>query len=260
MDKISYTKFFSSQLLENKVALVTGGSRGIGKEIALAFASLGAKVIITYAGKKEAADETLALLRAFHDECDAFCFNVSSASDVDSHIKQIEKSLGKIDILVNNAGVSRDGLLMRFKEEDWNTTLDTNLKGAFLCLKAVSLSMMKQRQGKIINISSVVGITGNAGQIAYSASKAGLIGLTKSAALELASRNIQVNCIAPGFIETDMTAALSEETQKNILSQIPQKSMGKPQDVAHVAVFLASSLSNYVTGQTFSVDGGMTMR
>jgi 3-oxoacyl-[acyl-carrier protein] reductase len=260
MESFAYESYFSPSLLKDKVALVTGASRGIGKEIALAFGRLGATVIITYVGNEAAAKKTLAELQRHAPASHIMCFDVASSSEVESHIKRIEKEWGRLDILVNNAGVSRDGLLMRFKDTDWDHTLNTNLKGAFLCTKYASAIMMKQRQGKIINMSSVIGLTGNAGQAAYSASKAGLIGLTKSSALELASRNIQVNCIAPGFITTDMTDQLSQDTKDKIYEKIPQKSLGTPKDIASLAAFLASPLSSYVTGQTFAVDGGLTMR
>lgn len=252
--------YYSNNLLENKVALVTGSSRGIGRTIAIAYAMLGAKVIINYAGGSTEAEETVNEISALGGIATCVQFDVSHFNLTQETIKGLEKEHGSIDILVNNAGVSYDNLFVKFKEDEWDKTLDTNLKGAFNCSRALAMSMMRKRSGKIINISSVVGLTGNAGQSAYSASKAGLIGLTKSLALELASRNIQVNTIAPGYIATDMTSALSTEVLSKITEKIPAEKVGDPIEVAKAAVFLASPLASYITGQTLAVDGGMTMR
>ncbi|APJ05197.1 3-oxoacyl-[acyl-carrier-protein] reductase [Silvanigrella aquatica] len=251
---------YASSLLNGKVALVTGGSRGIGRAIAVALGALGAKVIVNYAGNSQAAEATVSEIMQNGGMATCVKFDVSDFNLVQESIKVLEKEHGGIDILVNNAGVSKDNLFVKFKEEEWDTTLDTNLKGAFNCARAVAMGMMRKRAGKIINISSVVGLMGNAGQSAYSASKAGLIGLTKSLALELAGRNVQINAIAPGYISTDMTDALNEEVLKKIIEKIPADKVGEPIEIAKAVVFLASSSSSYITGQTLSVDGGMIMR
>lgn len=245
--------------LEEKVALVTGASRGIGRAIAIALARQGATVIVNYAGSKEKADEVVQYIKGFGGEALAYQADVSQASQVDKMIKESGKELGGIDILVNNAGITRDTLLLRMKEDNWNEVLDTNLKGAFLCTKAVTRSMLKRRSGRIINISSVVGITGNAGQANYAAAKAGLIGLTKSNAKEFAAKGITVNAIAPGFIATDMTDDITEDMKEKLLTAIPVGELGKPEDIANLVVFLASDKSGYITGQTINVDGGMVM-
>jgi 3-oxoacyl-[acyl-carrier protein] reductase len=250
---------YSLKQFEKKIVLVTGGSRGIGRSICLAFGALGAKVIINYAGNETAAAETAQLVSKVGGSAVVSKFNVSVSSEVLSAVSALEKEHGTVDILVNNAGVSKDNLFVRMKEEDWNANIDTNLKGSFLCSKAVVLSMMKKRSGKIINISSVIGLTGNAGQAAYAASKAGIFGLTKSLAKELATRNIQVNAIAPGYISTDMTAAHGEKLIENVLKQIPMEKLGTPQEVALAVLFFSSAASSYITGQTLAVDGGMTM-
>lgn len=253
------SNIYAKNLLNGKVALVTGGSRGIGKAIAVAFGALGAKVIINYAGNSQAAEHTVAEISKNGGIATCVKFDVSDFNLVQDTIKALEKEHGGIDILVNNAGVSRDNLFVKFKEEEWDSTLDTNLKGAFNCSRAVAMGMMRKRAGKIINISSVVGLTGNAGQSAYAASKSGVIGLTKALALELASRNIQINAIAPGYFTTDMTGALNEEVLKKIVEKIPSDKVGDPVEIAKAAVFLASTSSSYITGQTLAVDGGMTM-
>jgi len=245
--------------LGGKVALVTGGGRGIGKAIVLELASQGADVVISdidLASAEQVATEAKSSygVRAIGMKAD-----VANASEVETMVGKAVEVMGKIDILVNNAGITRDTLLMRMDEKDWDMVLAVNLKGAFLCTRAVSRYMMKQRSGKIVNISSVVGLMGNAGQANYSASKAGLLGFTKSVAKELASRNIQVNAVAPGFIETEMTAHLPQEVKEAFLSQIPMKRPGKPEDVARVVGFLVSSAADYVTGQVIPVDGGMVM-
>jgi 3-oxoacyl-[acyl-carrier protein] reductase len=246
--------------LKDKVAVVTGGSRGIGRAICVELARLGAKVVINYAGNEAAAQETARLVvEAGGPEPVIMGFDVSDAAAVDKAFDQIKTTLGGCHILVNNAGISKDGLLLRFKDEDWHKTLQTNLFGAFACARAASKLMTKQRWGRIINISSVVGESGNAGQVAYAAAKAGMIGMTKTLAQELASRSITVNAVTPGFIETDMTAALSDDQKKAILEQIPLKSMGHVDDIAHAVAFLATDRARYVTGHVLSVNGGMYM-
>lgn len=244
--------------LNDKIALVTGASRGIGRGIAESLAVAGAHVVCVSRSKEDvdsvAKELTGKGLKASAAACDIS--NFESAADL---IQNTVKELGRIDILVNNAGVTRDTLLMRMSESDWDTVLDINLKGAFNTTKAVSRPMMKQRQGRIINISSVVGITGNAGQANYSASKAGLIGFTKATARELASRGITVNCIAPGYIDTDMTAGLKEEVKAEMIRQIPLGRIGNTNDIAAMIQFLSSDAAGYITGQTYAVDGGMTM-
>ncbi len=245
--------------LKDKAALITGGSRGIGKEIALELARNGVHIGISYVSNIEKANEVLEEIKSYGVNAIAVKANVSVEEDVLQMIKTIEEELGTIDILVNNAGITKDNLLIRMKEQDWDEVMDVNLKGVFLCTKAVSRIMMKKRYGKIINITSVVGITGNAGQGNYSASKAGVIGFTKSMARELASRGIRVNGIAPGFIETDMTDVLKDEIKEAMLKTIPLNSFGNPKDIANLAVFLASESSDYITGQIINVDGGMIM-
>ena len=242
-----------------KIALVTGGSRGIGKEIALALAKEGNNIAISYGSNSVSAMEVLKEIKSLGVEAVAIKADVSIAEDVANLVKSVEESLGTIDILVNNAGITKDNLLIRMTEEDWDSVMDVNLKGVFLCTKAVSRSMMKKRYGKIINITSVVGITGNAGQGNYSASKAGVIGFTKSMAKELASRGIRVNAVAPGFIQTDMTDVLKEETKTAMLKMIPLNTMGSPRDIANLVGFLASEKSDYITGQVIKIDGGMAI-
>lgn len=245
--------------LNNKVALVTGASRGIGKEIALELARKGANVGISYVSNPEKANEVIEEISSYGVKAVAVKANVSREEEVLEMIKTIEEELGTIDILVNNAGVTKDNLLIRMKEEDWDEVMNVNLKGTFLCTKAVSRAMMKKKYGKIINITSVVGVMGNAGQGNYSASKAGVIGFTKSMAKELASRGIRVNAIAPGFIQTDMTDVLKDEVKTAMLNAIPLNSFGNPKDIANLVVFLASNSSDYITGQVINVDGGMYM-
>ncbi len=245
--------------LGNKVAIVTGGSRGIGRAVALGLAKNGAKVVINYAGNAKAAQEVVEIIIANGGEAIAVQADVANAQAVDLLVKQTMDTFGRIDILVNNAGITRDTLLMRMKEEDWDAVLNTNLKGIFFCTKAVSRIMMKQKTGKIINMTSVVGIMGNAGQANYAAAKAGVIGFTKSMARELASRNITVNAIAPGFITTDMTSVLPEQVKEDLAKNIPLAKLGSPEDVAYAVVFLSSDYANYITGQTLNVDGGMVM-
>lgn len=242
-----------------KVALVTGGSRGIGRAICVELARLGANVALCYAGNAQSAEETVSACEAFGVKALAVQCDVSDAQAVAGLVDAAIKEFGQIDILVNNAGITRDGLLMTMKEENFDAVLDTNLKGAFLCMKAVTRPMMKQRYGRIVNLSSVVGLHGNAGQVNYAASKAGVIGMTKSAAKELATRGITVNAVAPGFIDTDMTAALPENARMGLLSTIPAGRLGAAEEVAKVVAFLASDEAAYVTGQVLAVDGGMSM-
>ena len=245
--------------IQGQVALVTGASRGIGREIALELARQGANVAVNYAGNEAMANEVVAEIKAMGQKAIAIRCNVADADEVALMVKTTIEQFGCIDILVNNAGVTRDNLLMRMKEEEWDTVLNTNLKGVFLCTKAVTRPMMKQRKGRIINVASVVGIVGNAGQANYVAAKAGVIGLTKTTAKELAPRGINVNAIAPGFISTDMTDQLPDEAKSSLLKQIPLSRFGEPSDIAKVAVFLASEDSAYMTGQTLCIDGGMVM-
>lgn len=244
----------------NKVAIVTGGSRGIGKAIAKKLALFKANVVINYTSNEEEALKTKLEIESLGVKSMVVKCDVSKSKEVEDMINTTIKEFGQIDILVNNAGITRDGLLMRMKEDDFDRVIDINLKGVFNCTKAVTKHMMKKRYGKIINISSVVGLIGNPGQANYCAAKAGVIGLTKSTARELASRNISVNAIAPGFINTDMTSALNEGLKNSMLNNIPQNKFGEADDVANVVVFLASDMSNYITGQVINVDGGMVMQ
>ncbi|AKL95511.1 3-oxoacyl-[acyl-carrier-protein] reductase FabG [Clostridium aceticum] len=245
--------------LKGKNAIVTGGSRGIGKAIALGLAEHGANVMINYTSNKEAADEVVKEIEAYGVKGLAIQCNVTNSDDIKKMVDLAEENFDTIDILVNNAGITKDNLLLRMKEEEWQQVMDVNLKGVFLCTKAIIRKMMKQKQGKIINISSVVGVVGNAGQANYAASKAGVIGFTKSIAREVASKNIHVNAIAPGFIDTDMTAVLTEDVKSALIEGIPLKRYGKPEDIAALVAFLSSDLSNYITGQVINVDGGMAI-
>ena len=245
--------------LTGKTAIVTGGSRGIGRAAALTLAEAGADVAVIYAGNTAAAEETVRLIEEKGRKGLAIQCDVADEAAVTAMVKDVKKELGRIDILVNNAGITRDGLLMIMKEADWQAVLDTNLTGAFHCTKAVTRLMMKQRSGSIINITSVVGETGNAGQANYAAAKAGLIGFTKSVAKELASRNIRCNAIAQGCIETDMTAVLGEDTVDAMIKTIPLGRVAQPEEVAKAVLFLASDDASYITGQTLNVDGGMVM-
>ena len=244
---------------EGKTALVTGGSRGIGRAICLELAGGGANVVLCYAGNEAAAQETVRAVEALGVKALAVRCDVSDAAGVDELAKAAVETFGRIDILVNNAGITRDNLLMRMSEADFDQVVAANLKGAFLCMKAVSRLMLKQRYGRIVNLSSVVGLRGNAGQVNYAASKAGVIGMTKSLAKELASRGVTVNAVAPGFIETDMTAALSESARAAAQGSIPMNRLGGPEDVAKAAAFLAGDGAAYITGQVLAVDGGMSM-
>ena len=246
-------------MLNGKVAVVTGASRGIGRQIAISMAKEGAVVIVNYNGSAAKAEDVVKEITEAGGQAEAVQCNVSDYSAAEVFLKDIISRYKRIDILVNNAGITRDNLLMKMSEEEFDAVIDTNLKGAFNCIKHVSRQMLKQKSGRIINISSVSGIVGNAGQANYSASKAGLIGLTKSVARELASRNICVNAVAPGFIRTDMTDKLPEAVQDNAVEQIPLKKMGRPEDVAQAVLFLARDASDYITGQVLCVDGGMAM-
>ncbi|MFR7874097.1 MAG: 3-oxoacyl-[acyl-carrier-protein] reductase [Christensenellales bacterium] len=243
----------------NKIALITGGTRGIGKQIALTFAKEGYNIAINYRTENEDLKNTKKEIEENNVKCFTFQGDVTNFKDCEQFVKQIVEEFGNIDVLVNNAGITRDTLLMRMKEEDFKQVIDTNLIGTFNVTKNVIGNMIKARNGRIINISSVVGISGNAGQTNYSASKAGIIGFTKSLAKEVASRNITVNAVAPGFIETQMTDVLKDDIKEEIAKKIPLKRMGTPQDVANVVKFLASDDSSYITGQVINIDGGMLM-
>lgn len=246
--------------LSGKVALITGSARGIGKAIALELANHGAKIVINDILPKNEIDKTLEEIRKSGDQAIGIRADITIFEEVESMVKEIINKFGKIDILVNNAGIIRDSLLIRMKEEDWDAVININLKGTFNCSKTVAKYMMRQKSGgKIVNISSVIGLVGNIGQANYAASKAGMIGLTKSIAKELALRNINVNAIAPGFIETDMTKRLSEKVRKDLQQQIPLKRLGTVKDIAKVVYFLVSDNANYITGQVINVDGGMVM-
>lgn len=245
--------------LEGEIALVTGGSRGIGRACAVALAKAGAEVIINYVSSPERAKSVCDEISAEGGKASAVKFDIGNVKETQEAIDGILKEKKKITILVNNAGITRDGLMMRYSAEDWDQVLQTNLKGAFIASQAVIRPMMKERRGSIIHMSSIVGITGNAGQAAYCAAKAGLIGLTKSMAKELASRNIRVNAVAPGYIQTDMTDQLTPEQKEGILKEIPLGRVGTPEEIAQAVLYLASSASSYVTGQVVVVDGGMGM-
>ena len=242
-----------------KTAVVTGGSRGIGRAVCLELAKGGANVVLCYAGNEAAANDTVAACEALGAKALAVRCNVAEAGEVKALMDAAVQAFGRIDILVNNAGITRDGLLMMMKDEDFDAVINANLKGTFLCMKAVSRLMMRQRYGRIVNLSSVVGLRGNAGQVNYAASKAGVIGMTKSLAKELASRGVTVNAVAPGFMETDMTAAMPEAAKTATLAAIPMGRMGAAEDVAKAVAFLASEEAGYITGQVLAVDGGMAM-
>lgn len=245
--------------LDGKIAVVTGASRGIGRAIALQLASEGANVVVNYSGNVEKANQVVEEIKKLGKNAIAVKANIADNEAVQNLMNKAIEEFGAIDILVNNAGITRDNLIMRMKEAEWDDVLNTNLKGVFLCTKAVTRQMMKQRSGRIINISSIVGVMGNAGQANYVAAKAGVIGLTKTTARELASRNILVNAIAPGFITTEMTDELPEEIKSAMLAQIPVAKLGQPENIAKAVVFFASDDSSYITGQTLHVDGGLVM-
>ena len=245
--------------LKDKIAIVTGGSRGIGKEICLKFASLGANLVINYIGDKTQAEDTKAECEKLGAKVALSEGDVSKMADCEKLFQTAMDTFGRVDILVNNAGITRDNLLMRMSEEEFDAVIAVNLKGTFNCMKQAARPMMKQKYGKIINMASVVGVTGNAGQVNYAASKAGVIGMTKSMAKELANRGVTVNAIAPGFIRTAMTDVLSDDVKAEITRVIPMGVMGETEDVANFAAFLASDASRYITGQVINVDGGMVM-
>jgi 3-oxoacyl-[acyl-carrier protein] reductase len=246
-------------MIKNKNAIVTGGTRGIGREIARTLAQNGANIAINYRNYSEEIEKLVEELKSFGVKVLAVKCDVSKEEEVNNFVKEVKNNFERIDILVNNAGITKDGLIIRMSEKDFNDVIDINLKGTFNTTKAVSAVMVKQRYGKIINISSVVGVTGNAGQCNYAASKAGVIGFSKSVARELAARNINVNVIAPGYINTDMTSVLPEKVKEEVLKTIPMKKIGDPKAVANLALFLSSNLSDYITGQVINVDGGMVM-
>lgn len=246
-------------MLKNKIALITGAGRGIGRAIAIALAKEGAEVVINYNGSEERAKEVKQTIEEIGGKASMYKCNVSDFAACEAMIKDIIKKYGHLDILVNNAGITKDGLIMKMKEEDFDSVLNVNLKGTFNTIRHSARQMLKQRSGKIINISSVSGILGNVGQANYAASKAGVIGLTKTMARELGSRGITVNAIAPGFVDTEMTEVLSEEIRENACKQIILGRFGKPEDIANTAVFLASDKADYITGQVISVDGGMNV-
>lgn len=247
------------KMLKEKIALVTGAGRGIGREIALTLAKNGATVIVNYNGSKASADEVVEEITKNGGRAEAMQCNVAEFTESEELVKAVLEKYKRVDILVNNAGITRDNLIMRMNEEDYDAVLDTNLKGTFNMMRHLSRSFIKQRSGKIINITSVSGVLGNAGQANYSASKAGVIGLTKSVARELASRGINVNAVAPGFIDTDMTKNMTDDAKKAISEMIPMGKMGSAKDIADMVMFLASDNSNYITGQVICVDGGMAI-
>ena len=245
--------------LKGKAALVTGGSRGIGRAVCLELARRGACVAVNYAGNAAAAEETVESCKAMGVDAFSVQADVADAAACDAMVKEVLSRFGRLDILVNNAGITRDGLMPMLKDADWDAVLDANLKGAFHCMRAAYRPMMKQKYGRVVNLSSIVGLRGNAGQANYAASKAGLIGLTKSMAKELAGRNVTVNAVAPGFIDTDMTAALPEKARESMLASIPLGRLGQGEDVAKAVAFFAGDGAGYVTGQVLCVDGGMAV-
>ncbi|MGB3634900.1 MAG: 3-oxoacyl-[acyl-carrier-protein] reductase [Rubrobacteraceae bacterium] len=243
-----------------RVAVVTGGGRGIGRAIAVRLAQEGANVAVVYRSNDDAAQETAKLVRKAGVECETFKGDVASQEDVEAIFKGINESFGRLDILVNNAGITRDNLMMRMKEEEFDEVLRTNLKGTYLCTKAVLRGMVRARWGRIVNVTSVVGLIGNAGQANYAASKAGIIGFTKSVAREVAQRNITVNAVAPGYVETELTGSLDESVKEQIRAQVPAGRFGEPEEISDAVVYLAGEGASYLTGQTIAVDGGMVMQ
>ncbi len=246
-------------VLENKIALITGGARGIGREIALMLASEGAHIAITDVRLESAAEDLMNLIKSKGVRAIALQSDVRNIAEAQSTVDSVVKEFQRIDILVNNAGITRDNLIMRMSEEEWDSVIDINLKGTFNFCKAACRQMLGQKEGKIINIASIVGVIGNAGQVNYSASKAGVIGLSKTLAKEFASRNIQVNAVAPGFIDTDMTQKLNQQQRESLINMIPMKRIAKPEEIAKVVLFLASPAASYITGQVLNVDGGLVM-
>lgn len=244
-------------MLHGKIALVTGGARGIGRAVSLTLAGYGADVAVNYSGSREKAEQTAEEIRAMGRRAIAVQADVSKQDDCTRMFAEIAEALGSVDILVNNAGITRDNLAVRMSEEEFDQVIDTNMKGAFFCMRLAGASMMKKRSGRIINISSISGVRGNAGQINYCAAKAGMLGMTKCLAKELASRGVTVNAVAPGYIDTDMTAVLPEKVKETVLTQIPLRRIGRPDDIAEAVAFLASDRAAYITGQTIQVDGGM---
>jgi len=246
-------------MLKGKTAIVTGASRGIGRAIAIKFARLGANVVVNYRKSEDAVKDVVKEIEALGVKALAIQADISSYDDAQNMMKKCIEEFGSLDILVNNAGITKDGLVMRMKEEDFDSVINTNLKGAFNCIRHVSSIMLKQRSGRIINISSVSGLTGNAGQVNYSSAKAGIIGMTKSVAREFGGRGVTCNAVAPGYIQTDMTDDLPDKAKDTIMSSIPLKRLGTPEDVANIVAFLASEEASYITGQVINVDGGMVM-
>lgn len=246
-------------MLKGKVAVITGAGRGIGKAIALQFAENGSKVVVNYRSSVTQVEEVINIIKSAGGEAIAVQADISREEDAKRLIEEAVKQFGRLDVLVNNAGITKDNLLMRMTEQDFDSVIDTNLKGTFFCTKYAATVMLKQRSGKIINISSVVGIIGNVGQANYAASKAGVIGMTKAVARELSSRGITVNCVAPGFVETDMTEQLSDKVKEATIANIPLKRYGVASEVAGAVSFLASEAANYITGQVIQVDGGLAM-
>ncbi len=246
-------------MLKNEIALVTGGSRGIGKAIALKLAQEGAFVVVNYTSNDEEAKRVVAEIAADGNKAIAIKADISNFSEAENLVKEIEEKVGKVTILINNAGITRDGLLMRMKEDDWDKVINVNLKGAFNCTKACIKNMIKGKKGNIINVSSVVGLSGNAGQANYAASKAGLVGFTKSLAKEVGSRGIRVNCVAPGFIQTEMTSKLPDDMVSKIKENIALGELGSPEDVAQLVLFLVSPAASYITGEVIKIDGGLNL-